>query len=350
MKTARAGFRTACGPPRLARGAWLWAALLLGVAMPLAASGQSAHVLVVTGVAGGPDYRARFAAWADTFLAAAREGGVAPEHIIYLAERPDQVEGADGRSAATELESAIERIRAAAAPGDRVFILLIGHGSFRDGEARFNLPGPDLTASRFAELVGRLADQTVVFVNAASASGPFVEALSGPGRVVVSATKTGRERNATVFARYFTAAFRGGAADFDKDGRVSVLEAFRFARLEVAREYEQDGRLVTEHALLDDDGDGHGSDALTDGAPDGARAGSLYLARATGDRAAATGPVEPELRRLLDERAALQRRVDELRARRSEMSADAYDRALEEILVQLALVSRQIRQREGGGP
>ena len=92
----------------------------------------------------------------------------------------------------------------------------------------------------------------------ASASGGFVPALAGKNRTIITATKTDGERNQTRFGEYFAAAFAGNAADADtdKDGRVSVLEAFLWARARTADSYSRDGQLLTEHAVLDDDGDG----------------------------------------------------------------------------------------------
>lgn len=313
-----------------------------------AQTGESTHVLVIGGIAGEELYRERFERWADRFLEAVDAAGIPPDQVIYLADRPTSHPRATARSRSENVHGAIEQIASRAQAGDRVLILLFGHGSYASGEARFNLPGPDLTTTEWNLELDRLGEQRVIFANTASASGPFVEALSAPGRTVVTATKTGLERNATIFGEHFVEAFAGDGADLDKNGRVSVLEAFRYARLEVTRVYKQDGKLMTEHAILDDNGDGEGSDALTAEAPDGEAAGSLYLEAGPASTAIAPQTADPELRRLYDERAAIQRRVDELRNRKSEMSADAYDRALEDILVELALKNREVRQREGG--
>lgn len=313
-----------------------------------AQAGESTYVLMIGGISGEASYRERFESWAARFLDAADAAGIPQDHVIYLAERPESHPRARGRSRRENVQNAIAEIASKAQVGDRVLILLFGHGSYSEGEARFNLPGPDLTTTEWSLELERLAEQRVIFANTASASGPFVAALSAPGRTVVAATKTGLERNATIFGGHFVEAFSGDGADLDKNGRVSILEAFRYARLEVSRVYKQDGRLLTEHAILDDNGDGEGSDALTDEAPDGQIAGSLYLEAGAPSTAVVPETADPELRRLYEERAAIRLRVDELRSRKSELSADAYDRALEEILVELALKSREVRQREAG--
>ena len=142
-----------------------------------------------------------------------------------------------------------------------IFVTLIGHGSFAGGTARFNLPGPDLSAADFNAMLQKLPTKQIVFVNTSSSSGPFVEALSGPGRTIVTATRNGAEQYATLFGGFFVDALTSDAADADKNKRVSVLEAFNYAKAEVARAYEREGLLATEHALLDDNGDKEGSQA-----------------------------------------------------------------------------------------
>jgi hypothetical protein len=224
--------------------------------------------------------------------------------------------------------------------------VLIGHGSFTNGESRFNLPGPDLTAEDFALYLDQLSDRRVAFVNLASASGEFVKALSGEGRAIVTATRTGRERNETVFGGYFVDAFTGETADLDKDGRVSLWEAFEFARTEVTREYTTSNRIATEHAVLDDNGDGEGSTELVD-AMDGALARTMFLA-ADPTLAAARATSDPVLRALLEQRLGLEQRLEELRSLRGQIDQDRYDADLEEILVELALLNREIQTQSSG--
>src|SRR5690606_37660771 len=156
-----------------------------------------------------------------------------------------------------------------AGPRDHVFVLLIGHGSAQPGAARVNLPGPDPTAEDYARMLAPFTTQRIAFIVAASASGGFIGPLSGPNRVVVTATRSAHERNETIFGRYFVQAYADDVADVDKDGRVSVLEAFEYATRKTARFYESQNRLRTEHALLDDNGDGKGSQEPDPRAGDG---------------------------------------------------------------------------------
>src|SRR5690606_10600034 len=213
--------------------------------------------------------------------------GIPDSLIVYLAEDPARDRAViTGRSDREGVEQAFARIAARASAGDQVFILLLGHGSADNQTSRFNVPGRDLTDADFAGLLDRLREQKVAFVNASSASGDFIKRLSGPNRIVITATKSGFERNETLFGEIFVRALTGEGADIDNDGRVSLREAFSYARREVERAYESTNRLQTEHALLDDDGDGTGSDAPAAEAADGQLARSFFLAPAAGAAAA----------------------------------------------------------------
>lgn len=326
----------------LAAGALAWLP-------PAPAAAQQTHVLIVAGLGGDDDYTTRFHDWATTLIDAATARYQVPAaNLTYLGEQPALApEAIGGRSSRENVEGAIDAIAARAAPGDHVVIVLFGHGSYAH-EARINLPGRDLSADDFAGLIERLDVAHVTFVNTASASGPFLEKLSGAGRVVMTATRSGGERNASVFGGYFVEAFAGGQAEADqnKDGRVSMLEAFVYARLRVEQSYETEGLLATEHALLDDDGDGAGTGEPDPLDGDGAVARTLFFTGGAGLRAAAAAPDDPELRALHAERQALEARVDDLRRLRGAAPAEQYAQELERLLVELALKSREIRQQE----
>jgi len=210
--------------------------------------------------------------------------------------------------------------------------------------AKFNLPGPDMTPAEFAPLVAKLRSKRLVFVDTTSASGPFVEALSGPGRVVLTATRTGAEKFATLFGGPFVDAFATEAADTDRNGRVSILEAFEYARKQVAAEYQRNGLLQTEHALLDDNGDKEGSMEVGGQAKDGQIAATLSLGSTRAEAALAT----EQLRALYAERQVLERRIESLKLLKAGMDPEKYSAELEKLATELALKSRQIREAEGG--
>ena len=330
----------------ISRGA-LAITMLLVTAVAPPVTGQDTHILVITGLGGDPAYSERFMEWGSALVAVASEKfGLPADRIIYLGEDPAADPRIQDRSTQENVDGAFTKLVSNSQPGDHIFVVLIGHGSYTAGESRFNLPGRDLTAEDFGLRLDQLSDRRVAFVNLASASGEFVKALSGDGRTIVTATRTGRERNETIFGGYFVDAFTGETADLNKDGRVSVWEAFEFARTEVTREYETSNRIATEHPVLDDNGDGEGSTELVDAA-DGALARTMFLA-ADPTLAAAHATDDLELRALLEQKADVEQRIEGLLALREQIDRDRYEKELEELLVELALTNREISARTGG--
>ena len=311
-------------------------ALLLFLALTGTASAQSTHLLVVTGVSGDPALAKKFHGLATRFIDAAKKtNGVVDAHVTFLAEHVEaDPQRIGGRSTGENITKAVADIAARARPSDDIFVLLIGHGSADPGRgATFNLPGPDLTADQYATLLAKWQTQRVAFVNTASASGAFLPAVAGPGRAIVTATRNGRENIETRFPLYFVEAYEGEAADADRNGRVSVFEAYTYAKAMVEKAYEQDGRLATEHALLDD-----GSD--------GTLAATLFLASGAAQAASTYDMSNPEVRTLVEERDRLEREVAGLRLRKDGMNAEAYERELETLLLALAQASQALQKFE----
>ena len=327
----------------------LAAAVLVAASVAPARAQQATHLLVIVGLGGDLQNADRFHQWAVTLVDAARGQYALPsESVVYLGEDPARdPKRINGRSTREGISAAIDALAARARPGDRVLIVLIGHGASAASEARFNLPGPDLTAAEWAKLLGRLSAQSVVFVNTASASGGFVAPLSGKDRTIITATKTDGEKNQTRFAEYFVTAFASpdAGADTDKDGRVSVLEAFLWARARVVDSYNRDGQLLTEHAVLDDNGDGKGSDAPGQPGADGALARTLFLSAASATRPSGD-PSDPALRALVAQRDGLEAKLAALKASKDSTDPEAYARDLERVLIELARVSRAIREKQ----
>jgi hypothetical protein len=331
----------------------LVSATLLGAAGAPArpAAAEESHLVIVVGLGGEPKYTEGFHELAVTMIQAAeKKMGVAAANIAYLGEKTADAKLPvyKGRASREAVQKILGAIAQGAAPGDLVFILLIGHGGSQAGESRFNLPGPDMTASDFVPLLAALSRQQVVFVNTASASGDFVKALSGKGRTIVTATKSAMERNQTEFPSYFVQAFSEDGADADKDRRVSVLEAFTYARREVERFYEKGHLLVTEHAVLDDNGDGTGSAIPDPATGDGAMARRLFLGGADNTADGATSPADPHVAELRRQRRALEEKIGALKARKDAMESARYEDELEKLLLELARSEAALRQREGG--
>jgi hypothetical protein len=318
---------------------------LLPAAIPAAA--QQAHVMVIVGVAGEPAFGETFQRWATTLVDGVGRFGVDPANVIYLHEKPDaDPKRITGRSTRPEVEKAFARLAEVSRPDDVVLVLLIGHGTFDGRVARFNLPGPDMTPADFEPLLKRIQAKQIVFVNTSSASAPFLHELAAPGRTIVTATRTGHEHFATLFGGYFVDALVSDEADLDKNRRVSILEAFTAARLEVARAYEREGLMRREHALLDDTGDRKG---VTEPSADGP-VGRVAAMVSIGTTAEDALPEDPALRALHVERRDLEQRIESLKMLKGGMDQTRYASELETLLTALALKTREIREAEAKRP
>jgi len=302
-----------------------------------------AFLLIVVGLSGDPEHGELFAKWGNALADASAKVGVAPERVVYLADAKGETGKANGRATREEIEKALAGFAKAATPDDVVYVVLFGHGSYDGQTARFNLPGRDMTPADFNMLLRKVPGR-VVFVNTSSSSGPFVEELSGPGRAIITATRSGAEQFTTLFGGYFVEAFSTDSADADKNGRISMLEAFQYARAEVTRAYEREGLLATEHAMLDDNGDKAGSQTPSATGADGKLAAGLSLGSAAD---AAPLPDDPKLRALYLERRDLERRVESLRLLKDSMPPARYASELERLVTDLALKTRDIRNVEG---
>lgn len=309
------------------------ALLLFGGAASAAA--QESYLLVITGVAGDEKHAKQFHAWATTLVDVAKtKDGVPDANIVYLAEKPD-VDAARvrGRSTGENVRKAVADLAAKAHPGDQVVIVLIGHGSFDGTTAAFSMPGPDLTAADWASLLKKLSAQKVAFINTTSSSGAFLPAVAAPGRTVVTATKTGGERNEAMFGEFFVEAFGDSAADADRNGHVSVIEAFNYANNKIVKAYQQGGLLRTEHATLDDGGDGK-------------LAATQYLTARPADGGLKVDVSDPAMHALVAEREAIQKDIDALKEKKGTLDPARYDREMEPLLTALALKTKAIRDRE----
>lgn len=323
-------------------------AVLLVLSSLATASAKETYLVIVAGLGGEDSYREKFHQWAtDMRDAAVNEHGISNDNVFYLAEKPelypDEVHAKSTKDNVTALFAELET---KVSPGDQLYVLLIGHGSFRSEESRFNLPGPDVTAVEFDLMLDSFAEQQIVFVNASSASGNFLPILAGGNRIVVTATKSGYERNESQFGEYFVEAYAGDGADTDKNGRISVLEAFTHARVRVDGYYNEENILKTEHAILDDNGDGEGTHEP--GENEGDIASTVYL---LGDAATAQGFTEadvagdPELAGLVEKKLELEGRVEALRLQKNSMPEDMYMSELETLLLELATVTAAIEEK-----
>lgn len=301
--------------------------------------------LVIAGLGGEKKYVEQHLAWARGFYDALKfEHGFPEDRLFLLVEEPDAAGGPPAvKSTLEEIRTALAELARRVRPGDDLFVLLIGHGSATGTGPRLNIPGPDLTADALRDALDEIETRYTVVVNGASSSAPFIDALSGPGRVIVTATKSGAERLSTVFPEHLLDALKSKAGDLDKDGRVSVLESFVYARNKTAEWYDGQGLLATEHALLDDNGDGRGTREPGPGGTDGTLAGRIYFGRGPGGPEATTGTGPPGGRALQARMEELRWSIDELKARKDQVDPGEYAARMEEMLIELARVTRQLR-------
>jgi len=297
------------------RVAFALAAVLLAGRAPAA----DHYALIVSGASGGPTYAAKYDGWRTALVTTLESTfGYPGDRVVALSEARRE-----------QIQQAFRDLRARLRKDDMLFVALIGHGT---GD-KFNLAGPDMTAGDWADELKPIRGR-VVFVDMTSSSFSFLTQLSAPGRIVISATDSTAQQFETVFPEFFIQAPADPAADGDKDGRVSIFEAFLYASAHVRIWFDQHNQLPTERALLDDDGDRVGREAWNP-APDGA------LARATFLQPRVTPANDPIAKR----QAATEAAIADLKARRSSLPAAAYDAELERLLTELARVSAEQRAK-----
>jgi hypothetical protein len=298
---------------------------------------RNKFAVIINGASGEAAYAKQFAQWtADLRSALTGRFGFAEDRVKVLTEKP--LDGTAARATAEEVKRTFQTLQSELKPENAVFIFLIGHGTFDGKEAKFNLVGPDLSAAEYNNLLSLLPTRRVVIFNMASASGEFIKPLSATGRIVITATRTGQEQNATRFAEFFIAALNARDADADQDGHISVLEAFAYANRLTAEFYTRAGRLATEHALIEDNGDGIGHEKAEGG--DGLLARATYLDSLSVEQAAASATTA----KLLRERTRLEGKIEQLIGRKSDLPESEYEAALEKLFIELAKVNRAIKQ------
>jgi len=288
------------------------------------------YALIINGPGGEPAYAKQFGEWTTQLSKVlAEKFGFGNQNVKVLTEKD---------ATAEEVKRTFATLKAQLDANNVLFVFLIGHGSYDGKEAKFNLVGPDLSATEYNAMLSALPARRVVVFNMASASGEFIKSLAAKGRIVITATRSGQETNATRFAGFFISALTAADADTDQDGHVSVLEAFVYANRLTGDFYKQAGRLASEHAMFDDNGDGVGHDKLEAG--EGLLARATYLDSLSGDEAAATAATG----KLLKERTRLEAEIEQLIARKANMAEAEYEANLERLFIELAKVNRSIKQ------
>ncbi len=302
--------------------------------MAVPATAAERYAIVVAGVSGGSEYAEKQQRWTAAIVKGLTDSfGFPASQVTVLVE--------DGAPAARSTSESVRRAFADArrrlAREDLLLVVLIGHGTFDGETAKFNLPGPDLASPQWAEMLDPIA-ATLVVIDTTESSYPFLEALARRGRIVITATDSGAQRYATVFPEYLVRALASTSTDADRNGRVSVWELFAAASAGVREYYEQRGQLPTERPLLEDTGERVGREVDQPGS-NGSLARATFL-----DAEVVQAGTSAAVAALQRRRAALEAQLDALKLRKGIMPPDQYDAALEEVLVNLAKLWREIRK------
>jgi hypothetical protein len=300
---------------------------LLFVLMTAFSAHASVYYVTVAGLGGEPDYEQRFTANARDLDKLFKESG-SSAHVFTLTGT---------QATRAQLTQTLASIAHDAKPEDDLVLMLIGHGSFDGADYKFNLVGPDVTAAELAELCDRIPAKRQLIVNATSASGGSVAALEKPGRGVIAATKSGTEKNATVFARYWVEALQDPTADLDKSDSISAMEAFEFAQRKTAAFYESQKRLATEHPVFEDTG-------KNEPVREPSKSEGVLLANFTVLRigAAQKQANNPAKQALLAKKEDLEQKIDALKYQKAAMDPADYKQQLTAALVQLAQVQQEL--------
>ncbi len=303
---------------------------LAGLLLLAALSAPAATFYVtLSGQGGEPDYDQRFKMWADDIDGSLKKAGGDATVATIVAATRDQI------------RSRLAEIAKTAKPADALVVMLIGHGSYDGVEYKFNIPGPDVTGAELGALLDKVPATRQLVVNMTSSSGGSIESLRKPGRVVITATKTGTEKNATVFARYWAEALRDPAADTDKNEAVSALEAFNFAQRKTSEAFETQKRLATEHSVLEDTGKGDGERTPNAENGEGKLAAAFPVVRLGANAAAAR---DPNKRPLLAKKEDIEQAIDKLKYEKAAMPAAEYRKQLTALLLELAKVQEALEQ------
>jgi hypothetical protein len=292
------------------------------------------YVVIVSGASGGEKYAEQQKKWRDELTVFLTSNFSVPDaNVAVLDEESTGTSQATGQNVRRLLADLRRRVTR----DDTLMLVLLGHGTFDGEAAKFNLVGPDLSAPEWNDAIDGIQGRLVV-INTTESSYPFLEELSRAGRVIVTATDSAQQRFATAFPEYFIRSLADLSSDLDKNGRISLWEAFVSASTGVKQHYEQRGQLSTERPLLDDNGDRVGREADAPG-EDGVMARAMYFD--ADPTSTSTNPAVADLERA---RQSLERRLEDLRARKALLSDEQYQAELEAILIELAKVAQEIRK------
>lgn len=287
------------------------------------------YSVTIAGLGGAPEYETQFEKWATAL-----------DRELHANGAGMQVVTLSGPSATrARIQQALSTVASEAKSDDVFALFLIGHGTFDGTDYKLNIPGPDVTAAELAMLLNRIPAHRQLVVNTTSCSGASVAAFARKDRIVITATKSGNEKNATVFARYWVDALRDPAADTDKNGTVSALEAYRYAERKTAAYFDSEKLLATEHPLLTDTGS---ANAARDPKPENGQGLLASVFPLIRQQAAVVNNVAPEKQKLIGKKEDLEAKIDRLKYQKAAMTPEEYKQELTALLLELARTQAEI--------
>ncbi len=319
--------------------------MLLCLPLVNATEPEGRCVFLITGISGDPELQERYLAQMTELPLALEDSLGFPSNQIFVlfddpAKNPDIIHY---RSTRENLEKICYELSTRVGKDDLLFVFIEGHGNYEGKIYKLNLVGPDPTAEELATMLYSIPARQFIVVNVTNCSGGSLPALSQKGKVVVTATKSGMEKNLTHMGKYFVDAFKENNADVDKNGRVSILEAFSYASQKVEEYYTFQGNLQTEHPVMDDNGDAEGQSKP---APEN---GEGLLARTTfldpGLPPISQGELSPEEQELARQARNLEMQIEALKYAKAEMPEADYEKKLEELFLELAQINAKLREK-----
>jgi hypothetical protein len=307
------------------------------------------HALIVSSVSGDEEFKEKFWNWSSQMVQSlTQELNFSRESISLLVEDPGRDSSGSVKATKIELLKAFDRLVSRAKASDLIFVFLLGHGNFDNNDYRFNLVGPDITGSELKVQLDRFSKQEVILVCATPCSGILTKTLSGKNRVIITATKNEFENNNTQFAQFFIEAFVNKAADVDKNGSVSLLEAYLYAAKAVDSWYKERKLLATEHPLMEDNGDGVGTSWPSAENGEGLLASKISFGTSTPAMGAQgrEATTDPELQTLYASKQKTESDIQDLKYKKASLSEADYNKNLEVLLVRLAQTNQRIKSLE----
>ena len=336
----------------IGRSRWMSYALIVYMGLTIPTLGlvsdrggdEERWAILVVGAVGDPDLQQAYLKELEQlYYFLTRQLGFARERVRVLFENPAKNPAViANKSTRGNLLEVCRSLASKVKDEDLIFVFIDGHGSYDGKTYKLNLVGPDPTAEDLAEMINLIPARRSVVVNATSSSGASLAGLSRKGRVVITATKSGMERNLTHAGKFFIEALTDAAADSDKDGRVSLMEAFLYLKQKVEEYYKNEGSLQTEHPVIDNNGDGEGHDQFSPDEGEGFLARATFLDKTRG--LIEEGELDPDKQALIREARNLERQIEDLKAAKGDMPEAEYEKKLEELFLRLARINAKLRK------